>query len=274
MTSAVVQANIDLHTVLADSYDESEPHFRRENKDRVRAKIEGLQKRCDGNRLLDLGCGTGFMIGLSKDIFTEIHGVDVTQAMLDRVDRSGGNITLHLTTAESVPFSDDYFDLVTAYSFLHHTEDYRRILREAFRVLKPGGVCYTAQDPNRLFWTAVRQLNDRVPESLQSIVAKAYDAVLNTDAILEQRFGTPQSLVQAAEPVRAILGGLDPTEVEQDAAAIGFRSCEVRLEWFLGEAEVMHGQSSEAAAIIDAYLRSASPLTNHLFKYVQLTLVK
>lgn len=273
MNSAVVQANIDLHTVLADSYDESEPHFRRENKDKVRSKIEELQKRCAGTRLLDLGCGTGFMIGLSKNIFTEIHGVDVTQAMIDRVDRSGGNITLHLTAAESVPFPDDYFDLVTAYSFLHHAEDYKSILSEAFRVLKPGGVCYTAQDPNRRFWTAVRQL-DRVPQALQPIVAKAYDAVVNTDAILEQQFGTPQSLVQAAEPIRAIFGGLDPNQVKQDAAAIGFRVCEVRLEWFIGEAEVMHGQSSEAAATIDAYLRSASPLTDHLFKYVQLTLVK
>lgn len=274
MNSAVVQANIDLHTVLADSYEESEPHFRRENKDKVRSKIEELQKRCAGNRLLDLGCGTGFMIGLSTDIFTEIHGVDVTQAMIDRVDRSCGNITLHLTAAESVPFPDSYFDLVTAYSFLHHAEDYRCILREAFRVLKPGGICYTAQDPNRRFWTAVRQLNDRVPESLQPIVAKAYEAVLNTDIILEQRFGTPQSLVQAAEPIRAIFGGLDPNEVKEDAAAIGFRTCEVRLEWFLGEAEVLHGESREAAAAIDAYLRSASPLTDHLFKYVQLTLVK
>jgi hypothetical protein len=56
--------------------------------------------------------------------------------------------------------------------------------------------------------------------------------------------------------------------------AIGFRVCEIRLEWFLGEAEVLHGQSRKAAAEIDAYLRSAAPLTDHLFKYVQLTLEK
>ena len=274
MDSNAIQANIDLHTVLADSYDKSEPHFRPENKNKVRRQIEELKNRCGGNRLLDLGCGTGFIIGLSKDIFTEIHGVDVTRAMIDRVDRSSGNITLHLTAAESVPFPDDYFDLVTAYSFLHHVEDYRNILREAFRVLKPGGIFYTAQDPNRHFWRAVGQLNVRAPETLPPIVAKAYDAVLNTDTTLEQRFGTPQALVQAAEPVRAILGGLDPGEVKEDAVAIGFRSCEVRLEWFLGEAEVLHGQSSEAATIIDAYLRSGAPLTDHLFKYVQFTLMK
>ena len=274
MNSTVIQANIDLHTVLADSYDESEPHFRNENKDKVRRRIEQLRQRCSGGRMLDLGCGTGFMIGLGKDCFGEIHGVDVTQAMLDRVDRSGGNVTLHLAAAEAVPFPDSYFDLVTAYSFLHHTEDYSRILREAFRVLRPGGICYTAQDPNRRFWTAVKRLDDQAPESLQPIVAKAYNAVLNTDATLEKRFGTPQSLVKAAEPIRAILGGLDPDEVMQVAAAIGFTTCDLRLEWFLGEAEVMHGQSFEAATTIDGYLRSASPLTDHLFKYVQLTLVK
>lgn len=273
MNSSVVQANIDLHTVLAGSYDESEPHFRSENKTKVRNTIEQLQKRCGGNRLLDLGCGTGFIIGLSQDIFSEIHGVDVTQAMLDRVDQSRGNVTLHLTAAESVPFPDNYFDLVTAYSFLHHAEDYTSILREAYRILKPGGLCYTAQDPNRLFWTAVRQLHGG-QQPFQPIVARAYEAVLNTDDTLEQRFGTPQSLVKAAEPIRAILGGLDPAEAKQDALAVGFRICEIRLEWFLGEAEVLHGQSRQAAADIDAYLRSAAPLTDHLFKYVQLTLGK
>jgi len=97
---------------------------------------------------------------------------------------------------------------------------------------------------------------------------------LNTDAILEQPIRDAAVAVQAAEPVRAILGGLDPDEVKQDAVAIGFRICEVRLEWFLGEAEVLHANQAGQPQPFDAYLRSAAPLTDHLFKYVQLTLVK
>ena len=48
-----------------------------------------------GENILDVGCGTGFIINLSKDLFDELHGVDATQAMLDKVDLSSGNIILH-----------------------------------------------------------------------------------------------------------------------------------------------------------------------------------
>jgi len=58
MNSSVVQANIDLHTVLPTATTSRAALSRREQ-DRVRAKIQELQKRCSGTRLLDLGCGTG-----------------------------------------------------------------------------------------------------------------------------------------------------------------------------------------------------------------------
>ena len=45
---------------------------------------------------------------------------------------------LHNAPAEHVPFADASFDLVSAYSFLHHTEDVSLILKEAARVLKSG----------------------------------------------------------------------------------------------------------------------------------------
>ena len=48
----------------------------------------------------------------------------------------------------------------------------------------------------------------------------------------------------------------------------------MRREWFLGQAEVMHGQSVEHAKVVEEYLRGASPLTDHLFKYLQFILVK
>ena len=150
MTS-VIEANIAVHTAMADSYNRNEPHYRPENRTKIRAKLVALRKPAY-RKMLDLGCGTGFIIDLAKDLYEEIHGVDVTQAMLDRVDRSGGNITLHRCTAESLPFEPDSFDFVSAYAFLHHLEDYRPVLREAARVLQPGGICYVDLEANRLIW--------------------------------------------------------------------------------------------------------------------------
>ncbi len=62
--------------------------------------------------------------------------------------------------------------------------------------------------------------------------------------------------------------------MQRRAPGLGFSSCTVRPEWFLGQGEVMHGRSFEEAARVEDYLRSVSPLADHLFKYLQIILVK
>ena len=85
----VVKANIALHSKMADDYSTCEPHFRPENIAKVEAKLKNIIDETKAKRLLDLGCGTGFMINIAKKYVTEIDGVDVTQAMMDKVDTSG-----------------------------------------------------------------------------------------------------------------------------------------------------------------------------------------
>jgi ubiquinone/menaquinone biosynthesis C-methylase UbiE len=273
MSSSVVEANIEVHTRLASSYNQ-EPHFRPENQAKVRGVLETLRRRCSGGKMLDLGCGTGFLIALARDLFEEIHGVDVTQAMLDLVDRSSGNITLHRVAAEHLPFPDASFDLVTAYSFIHHTHDYWAVLAEACRVLKPGGICYVDLEPNKAFWDAVSALPSGKAPELSAIVRKARDSVTETDAQIERDFGIPRETFQTAEYSKAILGGIDAEEMKRRAPSLGFSSCTVRTEWFLGQGEVMHGHSFEEAARVEEYLRTVAPLADHLFKYLQIILVK
>jgi ubiquinone/menaquinone biosynthesis C-methylase UbiE len=138
MSSDVIRANVEVHSRLVEVY-KNEPHFRPENQAKVRDMLVGLRQRAPGGKLLDIGCGTGFIINLARDVFDDIHGVDVTPAMLAKIDTSRGNITLHNTSAERLPFGHAEFDVVTGYSFLHHLEDFRPVLGEVFRVLKPGG---------------------------------------------------------------------------------------------------------------------------------------
>lgn len=269
--SAAIQANILLHSQAAANYDESEPHFRPENRAKVRAMLESLRSRCRSGRMLDMGCGTGFMIGLATDLFDEIHGVDVTVAMLDRVDTSSGNVFLHNASAEETPFEDGRFDLVTAYSFLHHTEDYQRVLKEAYRVLAPGGLMYIDLEPNRLFWQQVSPLAQADARSLTPLIAKARSAVVETHAQVERQLNLPAGTLETAEPLK---DRISKVELKEAARRVGFRECTVRYQWFLGQGEVMHGESPADAGVIDAYLRGVSPLSDHLFKYLQAVLVK
>ncbi len=71
-----------------------------------------MQKKANAKESFRCSCGTGFIINLSKDLFDELHEVDVTQAMLDKVDLSSGNIILHNKLAQELPFEDESFDML------------------------------------------------------------------------------------------------------------------------------------------------------------------
>jgi len=275
MSDDVIQANIEVHTRMADSYNRNEPHYRPENRAKVRAKLEETRQRFGDARLLDLGCGTGFIIDLAKDLFGTIDGVDVTQAMLDRVDLSSGNVRLHRCAAEALPFADASFDVVSAYAFIHHLKDYSKALAEALRVLKPGGGCYIDLEPNRLFWQAMVRLEQGATGSRYSdIVAREIDAVLHRDDGVQEEFGIDKETFNRAEYTKALLGGIDPWEFRDECLRTGFRSCDISFEWFLGQGAVMHQQSFEAAATVEAYLRRILPLSAECFKYLQFVATK
>ncbi|HEV2643606.1 MAG TPA: class I SAM-dependent methyltransferase, partial [Candidatus Elarobacter sp.] len=184
----VIRANIEVHTRMASTYQTNEPHFRPENRAKVRRVLETLAARAGGGRLLDVGCGTGFVIDLARDLFERIDGVDVTPAMLDRVDRAGGHVFVHEARAEALPFGDATFDMASSYAFMHHVTDHAAILREVRRVLRPGGLFYVDLEPNKLFWASMNALELR-GGTYSDIVAREIESVLHTDDAVEGEFG-------------------------------------------------------------------------------------
>ncbi len=91
--------------------------------------------------------------------------------------------------------------------------------------------------------------------------------VTANDRKVEQDYGIAADVFRRAEPGKE-LGGVDPDELRSVALASGFSSCTITFDWFLGQGAVMHGQSFEDAAVIEAYLRRTAPVTNHMFKYL------
>lgn len=97
-----------------------------------------------GERVLDVGCGTGFLLLGAARRSAQVVGVDVTPAMLAeakrRVDEAGlTNVTLREASAEALPFADQRFDVALNRLTLHHLGNPRRVLSEIHRVLRPGG---------------------------------------------------------------------------------------------------------------------------------------
>ena len=92
-----------------------------------------------GRRTLDLGCGEG---RLSRDLKVRGHdvvGVDRSPAMLAAGRELDPEIETHLADAASLPFEDASFDVAVAFMSLQDIDDYEGAIREAARVLEPGG---------------------------------------------------------------------------------------------------------------------------------------
>ena len=101
-------------------------------------------------RILDMGCGIGQMTVALKERFpdAEVWGIDVGGPMVRyahmRSRRLGVGANFSQRLAEASGFPDNYFDIVTSY-IVHHelpAEITRKVIAEAQRVTRPGGVYY------------------------------------------------------------------------------------------------------------------------------------
>jgi ubiquinone/menaquinone biosynthesis C-methylase UbiE len=272
----VVTANVAVHSAMAATYNEREPHFRPENQQKVRAVLEGISRTTNRGRLIDFGCGTGFVINLAKDLFDSIDGVDITQAMLDRVDLSSGNITLHNQQCESVPFADGTFDAATAYSFLDHLADYSVILKEAYRVLRPGGLMYADLLPNKRFWDEVNLVGERdgIDGVETPLVRREVEMLVSQHKMVESEYGIDGQTFLAAEPWKTATRGIASRDFKRIATDIGFSKVDVSFQWYLGQGNLLHGQGESQASLVEDYLRSVLPVSESLFKYLRVVLTR
>jgi ubiquinone/menaquinone biosynthesis C-methylase UbiE len=272
---SVIAANIAVHSAMAASYNEREPHFRPENKAKVREVLATLARRAGHSRLLDLGCGTGFIIDLAVDLFDEIHGVDITTAMLERVDTSSGKVVLHRQRCEELPFEDGTFDVVTAYSFLDHLADYSVVLAEAARVLRPGGILYADLLPNRRFWDEIHRLAEEpATEPRPAIVQREITMLRTQHLMVQQEYAIDADAFLRAEPWKTGTRGILAADLVRASRDAGFSAAEVSFQWYLGQGNVLHGQGDAEARLVEDYLRSVLPVAEHLFKYFRVILTR
>ena len=96
-----------------------------------------------GERVLDVGCGIGWLCRHFALGGAHITGVDLTKKALDltrkRLSYEGLHCELAEASAEELPFADNSFDFITSAGVLHHTPDTSQCVKEIHRVLRPGG---------------------------------------------------------------------------------------------------------------------------------------
>jgi SAM-dependent methyltransferase len=91
-----------------------------------------------GNRVLDVGCGTGVFLRAVADLGARPHGLDAARALLRVARARVPTAELRVGDAERLPFDDDSFDVVTGFNSFFFADDMVAAVREAGRVARPG----------------------------------------------------------------------------------------------------------------------------------------
>ena len=88
-----------------------------------------------GERILDVGCGTGNNLQFFRDKWCSVTGIDSSAEML-KIARAkhGDHAELILAQAEDIPFSDNEFDIVTIINVLEIANDPQKVIAESIRV--------------------------------------------------------------------------------------------------------------------------------------------
>jgi SAM-dependent methyltransferase len=202
-----------------------------------------------------------------------MYGLAVTQAMMDKVDKSGSAvINLHNHDTGSFPAHPSSYDVVTGYSFLHHLYDINPTLKTAYTALKPGGKLFCDLDPNYYYWESIHKL-DR-SGNYDPIVKREIEMVTYKDEDIEKNFGVSKDIFNNAEFGKNIAGGFKEEELVTQLKAIGFSHVSVFYYWFLGQASLINdswGTKEERlkyADVMDSVLQRSLPVSRNLYKYM------
>jgi SAM-dependent methyltransferase len=110
-----------------------------------------------GQRVLDVGCGTGRLAAALAERGARVWGVDPSEEMLRQArSNAAGKAAFKLARAEALPFKDDWFDRAVL-RLVVHLVDRQQAFREIARVLGPGGrvvMATFAPSSFERFWVA------------------------------------------------------------------------------------------------------------------------
>ncbi|MCB9436196.1 MAG: class I SAM-dependent methyltransferase [Anaerolineales bacterium] len=145
---------VDEQTLARMTRNEADMAFKR----RVRTIFEWVPPPDDETAvILDAGCGRGFYLNYYRYVSkVKLVGLELDEIIIRKAQTNVGDlpdITLVQANLYHLPFPDNTFHAVIMSEILEHVDDDARALREAYRVLKPGGVVVmTVPNANYPFW--------------------------------------------------------------------------------------------------------------------------
>jgi ubiquinone/menaquinone biosynthesis C-methylase UbiE len=131
-----------------------------------------------GRRALDIGCGNGRFTRILARLFPHATGIDVKADKIaearDAAASAGLAAAFEVASGIELPFADRSLDVVAYSNSLHHMPDIGASLREALRVLVPGGALYVMEPvPAGAFYDITVPVNDET-----AVRTEAYERLI------------------------------------------------------------------------------------------------
>jgi arsenite methyltransferase len=137
----------------------------------------------EGETVLDLGSGAGFDCFLASQRVGKkgrVIGVDMTPEMVEKARQNAAkadykNVEFRLGEIENLPVADNSVDAIVSNCVINLSQDKKRVFKEAFRVLKPGGRLMVSDI------VLLKELPDFLKESIEAYVGCLAGAMMQDD---------------------------------------------------------------------------------------------
>ncbi len=155
------RANVEVHRSEARYYELLHPEvYSRKEQKRVTMQLHAIDSEITSNKkiALDVGAGTGNLTGKLLQMGYHVTATDISPEMCavlkgKYVAYMPEKLVVLNSPIEDLSFSKGEFDLITAYSVLHHLPDYLSSLRTLCSLVKKGGIVYIDHEASPYYWS-------------------------------------------------------------------------------------------------------------------------
>ncbi len=152
----VKKSNQQFYDIISDSYETVDGKRDKTTIQWITKKLKHIQHASQGETLLDIGCGSGFILRYAQPYYKTIVGVDISFTILKSLRQQGHLVVC--ADSDYLPFKDGSFSTISCFAVLHHLYAYHLLTQEAYRILKKNGIFYSDHDLDKYFEKRFRVL--------------------------------------------------------------------------------------------------------------------